>query len=91
MAARDDAARHVARILDDMEGLALRPTEVARQARRLRGFLADLGVALPELPPVEADNFGRPFPGEVFRTARGGMLATPNSVEMRWIPPEGDE
>jgi len=52
---RDRAAlrKRASRILGDMETLVLKPTEVARQARRLRGIIEDLtGEDLPKVEVV---------------------------------------
>lgn len=48
--------QRMARILDDMEGLALKPTEVARQARRLRFLIEKLTGPLPPVVVVEGED-----------------------------------
>jgi len=40
--------RRLSLILRDLEGLILKPTDVARQARRIRQCLSELGIEVPE-------------------------------------------
>jgi len=46
--------QRASRILDDMERLVLKPTDVARQARRLRLIIEDLTGE--ELPRVDRED-----------------------------------